>query len=341
MVSEDKPYVGGEGKSPSRVAGECRAHLRCRLPVRSCCCAQPGAARTCSCLLFSLANVPANIIQLLFAGLAIDFTYGAKLFHPTEPDKGNIDPMPVLLIVSQDKVVRSWQLCNLGGFLTAAHVCCTALLESVVLMILSKLLATFAWDNLAAAGRSGMQLQAKQSSNHDVTDVPDVLVQRMVRQSLFMQPVPFPSSNFRLVRLQNHAGLSHCHMGAIESRHLSAYMPFSSPQVAHHLPGWRTSWPYNSDLHSQVFGQPATCVAALMAAAAAPPLAVTWKTTSVHAQVQARLCRLMSQRLRAAFQVTLKPRLRWMSQSLPRQMGRCDCRAEVMADKYRPKQCFV
>ena len=161
MVSEDKPYVGGEGKSPSRVAGECRAHLRCRLPVRSCCCAQPGAARTCSCLLFSLANVPANIIQLLFAGLAIDFTYGAKLFHPTEPDKGNIDPMPVLLIVSQDKVVRSWQLCNLGGFLTAAHVCCTALLESVVLMILSKLLATFAWDNLAAAGRSGMQLQAK------------------------------------------------------------------------------------------------------------------------------------------------------------------------------------
>ena len=86
----------------------------------------------------------------------------------------------------------------------------------------------------------------------------------MVRQSLFMQPVPFPSSNFRLVRLQNHAGLSHCHIGATESRHLSAYMPFSSPQVAHHLPGWRTSWPNNSDLHSQILGQPATCVAALM-----------------------------------------------------------------------------
>ena len=55
-------------------------------------------------------------IELLPAGLGIDLTYDKKLFHPTEPDIGNIKPMPVLLIVSQDRAVRSWQLCNLSRF---------------------------------------------------------------------------------------------------------------------------------------------------------------------------------------------------------------------------------
>lgn len=57
-------------------------------------------------------------IELLPAGLGIDLTYDKKLFHPTEPDIGNIKPMPVLLIVSQDRAVRSWQLCNLSRFPT-------------------------------------------------------------------------------------------------------------------------------------------------------------------------------------------------------------------------------
>ena len=129
----DTPYIGAEGENPSRVAGGCRPPQRCCLPVHCCCCAQPQAARSCICLLFSLAIVPANNNGLLSAGLGIDFTYGQNLFHPTEPDIGDIDPMPVLLVVSQDKVVRSWQLCNLGRIPSATHACCTALLESTVL----------------------------------------------------------------------------------------------------------------------------------------------------------------------------------------------------------------
>ena len=76
-----------------------------------CCCAQSECSSPSN-----LATVPTKTIGLLPAGLGIDLTYNKKMFHPTEPDIGDIDPMPVLLIVSQDKAVRSWQLCNLGNF---------------------------------------------------------------------------------------------------------------------------------------------------------------------------------------------------------------------------------
>ena len=128
MVSEDKPYVGAEGKTPSRVAGGFRAPQLCCLPVRCCCCAQFEAVRTCSSP-SNLLRCQPKTIELLRAGLGLDFTYNQKLFHPTEPDIGDIDPMPVLLIVSQDQVVRSWQLCNLSRCPTAIHACCTAFLS--------------------------------------------------------------------------------------------------------------------------------------------------------------------------------------------------------------------